>query len=203
MRTLLSTLSLSAMLLLSCSSNTETKAKTTNIPTQASKSEKSVPTKAPIINIEDSVEIKRMVLCIKDSSKNMEGMNVKLADIYNIKLAEAIKVNKLKITDSPIAWQTMQKGAYFFEAGIPVDKKPSKMGKGMYMKNTGGDSALIAHFWGPAELRKAAYDALNEKLKDEHKTKNGSSYEIYQGNHFAADKNDPYKLQTDIVVPYK
>jgi effector-binding domain-containing protein len=161
--------------------------------------------KAPIINLLDTIEIKRMVLCLKDSSKTIAGMNVKLADIYNKKLTDIIKSNKLKIMGPPMAWHSMQKKAYFFEAGIPVDKAPTKLCKAMYMKNTSADSAIIAHFWGPAELNKNAYDALADFVKEKHKTKTSSAYEIYVGNPFAEanSKLDPYKLLTDIVMPYK
>ncbi len=161
--------------------------------------------KGPIINLEDTIEKKFVLLCLKDSSKTREGMNQKLSAIFNVKLPEAIKSNKLTIMGDAIAWHTTQKNAFFFEAGIPVNKAPTKMGKALYMKNTAGDSALIAHFWGPNELNKSAYEALEEMLKDKHKTKAGSIYEIYIGNPFVTSKEplDLYKLQTDIVLPYK
>jgi effector-binding domain-containing protein len=162
-------------------------------------------TKGPIINIQDSTEVKQIVLCLKDSSATIEGMYQKLSNIYNVKLQETIKAGKLQILGSPMAWQTVEKDAYFFEAGIPVDKAPSKMGKGMYMKSTGEDSAVVAHFWGPLNLTKSAYDALAEKLTDAGKTKSNASYEIYKGDFFPANNAavDFYKLQTDIVTPFK
>jgi effector-binding domain-containing protein len=182
-------------------------------PSTSQKEEKSQKTesklvvsqKGPIINLQDTIETKKMVLCIKDSSKTRVGMNQKLANIYNSKLPEAIKANKLSIVGDAMAWHTTQKNAFFFEAGIPVNKAPAKMGKGMYIKNTGNDCALIAHFWGPNELNKSAYEALAEMLKDKHKRKTGNGYEIYIGNPFNVTKErlDFYKLQTDIVLPYK
>ncbi len=208
MKTLLIAYTCFFILLFSIGCQTEDKSKT---PTPKTVKEEPVkiaePTtlKAPIINLLDTIEIKRMVLCLKDSSKTLAGMNLKLADIYNKKLTDAIKLNKLKVMGAPMAWHTKQKTAYFFEAGIPVDKAPAKPGKAMYMKNTNTDSAIIAHFWGPAELNKNAYDALADFVKEKHKTKTSSAYEIYVGNHFAEanSKLDPYKLQTDIVMPYK
>jgi hypothetical protein len=162
-------------------------------------------TKGPIINIQDSTEVKQIVLCLKDSSATIEGMYQKLSTIYNVKLQETIKAGKLQVLGSPMAWQTMEKDAFFFEAGIPVDKAPSKMGKGMYMKSTGEDSAVVAHFWGPLNLTKSAYEALAEKLTDVGKTKSNASYEIYKGDFFPANNAavDFYKLQTDIVTPFK
>ncbi len=172
---------------------------------QKTKSKPVVSQKGPVINLADTLETKKMVLCMKDSSKTREGMNQKLANIYNTKLPEAIKANKLTIVGDAMAWHTTQKNGLFFEAGIPVNKAPAKMGKGMYIKNTGSDSALIAHFWGPNELNKSAYEALAEMLKDKHKTKTGNGYEIYIGNPFviSEEPKDLYKLQTDIVLPYK
>jgi effector-binding domain-containing protein len=193
------------ILAISCSGNKEKAA-----PVMATVDNKKVevlppaPQKGAIINMEDTIEVKKTVLCLKDSSKTREGMYAKLTAIYNKKIPDAIKANKLKITGAPMAWHTMQKTAFFFEAGIPVDKAPSKMGKGMYMKTTGTDSVYVAHFFGPNDLTKGAYEAIKEKAKDNHKT-TSAAYEIYVGNPFVVTTEplDLYKLQTDIVVPYK
>jgi effector-binding domain-containing protein len=160
--------------------------------------------KGAVINMQDTVEIRKTVLCIKDSSKTREGMYAKLTDIYNKKIPDAIKANKLKIMGSPMAWHTMQKAFYFFEAGIPVDKAPAKPGKGMYMKSTGADSVYIAHFFGPNELTTGAYDAIKEKAKENHKVIS-SAYEVYIGNPFVTTTEplDLYKLQTDIICPFR
>lgn len=192
---------------LSCTGNKESeKTNTKNTDTIAPIVEVETPkVKAPIINIQDSLEVKQDVLCIKDSSNTIEGMYQKLSNIYNIKLQEIIKASKVQVMGSPMAWQTVEKNAYFFEAGIPVDRAPSKMGKGMYMKSTGDDSAAVAHFWGPQNISKSAYDALDEKLTDMHKTKSAAVYEIYKGDYFPTNNTavDFYKLQIDIVMPYK
>ncbi|MEQ1554668.1 MAG: hypothetical protein ABL929_10840 [Ferruginibacter sp.] len=163
------------------------------------------PQKAVVINLADTIENKWTVLCFKDSSKTEEGMVAKLTAIYNTKLPEAIKANKLKIMGSPMAWHTMQKTAYFFEAGIPVDKAPTKITKGIYTKNTGTDSAYVAHFFGPTNLTKGAYQALQEKLTENHKIKSNNIYEVYIGNPFqnTTEALDAYKLQTDIILPFK
>ena len=166
--------------------------------------------KGPIINVIDTMEQKRIVLCVKDSAATSAGMSVKLNAIYNKKLPDAIKAGKLKATGQPIAWYKTQKAPFFFEAGIPVDKAPAKPIKGTYTKNTGRDSALVAHFFGPYDMTQVGYDALNEMLKDRHKSKAAPSYEIYVKNPFEQPapvkgktiKNDPYKNETDIVMPY-
>ena len=165
--------------------------------------------KGPIINVVDTLEQKRVVLCIKDSAATSAGMSVKLNSIYNKKLPDAIRAGKLKATGQLMAWYKTQKAPFFFEAGIPIDKAPTKPVKGTYIKTTGGDSVLIAHFFGPYDMTQVGYDALNEMLKDRHKSKSAPSYEIYVKNPFEQTvvkgkpvKNDPYKNETDIVLPY-
>jgi effector-binding domain-containing protein len=196
-----------ALLVLTTSCNSSKEKTTTSIAKEENKKIEVLPTnpqKGAVINMQDTVEIKRMVLCIKDSSKTREGMYAKLTDIYNKKLPDAIKANKLTITGAPMAWHTMQKTAYFFEAGIPVNKTPAKPGKGMYMKSTGSDSVYIAHFFGPNDLTIGAYDAIKEKAKENHKV-TSAAYEVYINNPFVitTEPLDLYKLQTDIVWPFR
>jgi effector-binding domain-containing protein len=189
----------------SCNSSKEKTAPTvTTVDNKKIEVLPSNPQKGAVINMQDTVEIKRTVLCLKDSSKTREGMYAKLTEIYNKKLPDAIKANKLITRGAPMAWHTMQKAAYFFEAGIPVDKAPSKLGKGMYMKSTGGDSVYLAHFFGPNDLTNGAYDAIKEKAKENHKV-TSDAYEIYIDNPFVitTEPLDLYKLQTDIVWPFR
>lgn len=169
------------------------------------KSDTTASKRGPIINLVDSLEQKRIILCFKDSASTSAGMSIKLNNIYNKKIPDAAKAGKVKLTGQPIAWYKTQKAPFFFEAGIPVDKAPAKPTKGMYIKKTGtGDSVLIAHFFGPYELTGTGYEALNEALKDRKKKKSAPAYEIYINNPFdgRTKKIDPYKMQTDIVMPY-
>lgn len=161
--------------------------------------------KAPIINLQDTIAIKQTLLCLKDSASTKEKMYAKLCNIYNIKLNDCLKANKISASGNPVVWHTKQKNAFFFEAGIPVNKTPNKLGKGMYIKNTNNDSVFVAHFFGPNDLSASAYDALNEKLNDLKKQKVGGIYEIYFDNYFSVSKvpKDFYKLRTDIVLPFK
>ena len=161
--------------------------------------------KGPIINIIDTVEVKRIVFCVKDSSATSAGMSIKLSKIYNKKLPTAITAANLKIVGQPMAWYKSQKAPFFFEVGIPVDKAPAKMPKGFFIKKTGGDSALVAHFYGPNVLSNVGYDAVAEMLKERNRKKAAPAYEIYIDNPFEVKKGkiDAYKQQTDIVGPYK
>lgn len=164
------------------------------------------PMKAPIINIVDSMEHAQIIICIKDSSATSAGMTTKLNTIYNTKLPAFLKTSKLRIIGPPVAWYKTQKAPFFFEAGLPVDKAPAKLSKGIYIKRTGRDSAFVAHFFGPNQLSNSAYEALNEYTKDRKKKRSAPAYEIYVNNPFDSTtrKNrDPYKQLTDIVYPYK
>jgi hypothetical protein len=166
---------------------------------------KEAPPKGPIINVTDTVEIKRILLCTRDSAATREGMNLKLNTIFQKKIPDAIALSKLKITGEYIVWYKVKTPPYFFEAGITVDKVPSKLLKGMFMSKTGGDSALVAHFFGPTELTTVGYETLQDMQK-EHKRKNASApYEVYVDNKFLLvnAQRDAYKMQTDIIMPYK
>ncbi|MCW3092288.1 MAG: transcription activator effector binding protein [Ferruginibacter sp.] len=161
--------------------------------------------KGPVININDTLSVKRMVLTMKDSAANMERVGMKLGEIYGVKLGAIIKKYNLKTTGAPVAWYKGPKAPYFFEAGIPVDKKPSKMPPGAYMKQIGTDSIVVAHFYGPYNLLPQAYEALGEWIKDHKKTLKGAPYEIYVGDPLDAQgkPKDPYKVQTDVVFSWK
>ena len=161
-------------------------------------------TKAPIINITDTIAAKKIVLYVKDSAATSERISQKLAQIYGLKLGEVIKMNKIKVTGAPIAWYKSQKAPYFFEAGFPIDKKPAKLPKNFFVKNIGGDSAVVAHFFGPYNITSMAYEALDDWLKSRKKKKLGAAYEIYVGDPFDKEGKplDPYRVQTDIIQPY-
>jgi effector-binding domain-containing protein len=168
--------------------------------------EKELETKrGPVINIADTLSLKRIVLTMKDSAATMERVSLKLSAIYDVKLAAIIKKNNLKSTGSPMAWYKGEKAPYFFEAGIPVDKKPSKLPKGAFIKEMGVDSIVVAHFYGPYELIPTAYDALKDWMKDRKKKIKGAPYEIYVDDPLEADgkPKDPYKVRTDIVFAWK
>lgn len=177
----------------------------TQKPEPAAPSKTAPVTKAPIINITDTIAVKKLVLYVKDSAATSERIAQKLAQLYGFKIPEIIKKNKLKITGAPIAWYKSQKAPFFFEAGLPVDKKPAKLPKNFFVKNIGGDSAVVAHFYGPYNITSMGYEALNDWLKSKKKKKLGEPYEVYVGDPF--DKNgkplDPYRVQTDIIQPYK
>ncbi|MBC7934950.1 MAG: hypothetical protein H7Y86_06285 [Rhizobacter sp.] len=163
------------------------------------------PRRSPIINIVDSVAPKYLVLYIKDSASSSERISHKLAKVYGVKLPEVMKNNKIKPAGPPIAWYRSNKSPFFFEAGIPVDKKPAKLPKGFFIKNIGGEPSLIAHFYGPYSSTFVGYEVLTEWLKDRKKTRSSIPYEIYVTDPMDKDGKmlDPYKVQTDIVFPYK
>ena len=200
-------------LFISCNSSEEKKASDSNKDTTTTlKKETKVQAKTevkskkpPIINIVDTIASKRIIVYFRDSTANFERINIKLAKIYGVKLAEVFKKNALKAAGQPMAWFISRKAPYFFEAGMPVNKKPLKLTAGANVRELGADSAVIAHFYGPYDLTNAGYDALIDWMKEHNKKASGSPYEIYITDPF--DKKgkpvDPYKVQTDIVFPRK
>jgi effector-binding domain-containing protein len=160
--------------------------------------------RAPIINITDTAAPKLMVLCVKDSAASSQRIGVKLAYIYNNVLSDVIRQNKLTRTGARMAWYKSSSAPFFFEAGIPVNKKPAKLPKKVYVKHVGGDSAVIAHFYGPYELSYYAYEALRDWLKSNKKKTASPPYEMYIGEAVDEKGNpvDPYKIRTDIVFPH-
>ena len=159
--------------------------------------------KPPIINIVDSVQPKRIIIYLKDSASTYERMSMKLGQIYGVRLAECFKKNSLKVAGAPVAWYSTHKAPYFFEAGIPVNKRPTKLMGGIKVREIRQDSVVIAHFYGPYDLMNVGYDALNEWLKDHKRRLTAPAYEVYVGD--PVDKKgkpvDPYKVQTDIIFP--
>lgn len=159
--------------------------------------------KPAIINIVDTISPKRIVICIKDSAASFERISMKLGEIYGFKLGEVLKKNNLKMDGPPMAWYKSEKAPFFFEAGVPVTKRPSKLSGGAYIKEIAADSAVVAHFYGPYELLSQGYDAIKERMKDSKKKSSAAPYEIYIGDPVDKDGNmiDPYKVRTDIVFP--
>ena len=106
---------------------------------------------------------------------------------------------------APMAWYKTTKAPYFFEAGVAVNKKPSKLPKGVFIREMGTDSVVMAHFYGPYNLLPQGYDAIKERLKDLKRKSSGMPYEIYIGDPMDKDGKmiDPYKVRTDIVFPFK
>ena len=200
------------MLLISCNNNDDdkrpgdNKKDTGNLKKETKTAKAEVSSKKPpIINIVDTIAPKRIIVYFKDSAASFERISIKLAQIFGVKLAECFKKNGLKSAGQPMAWYLTRKAPYFFEAGIPVNKKPAKLAPGVMVREMKQDSAVIAHFYGPYDLMHVGYEALEEWMKDHHRTANGSPFEIYIGD--PIDKKgkpvDPYRVQTDIVFPRK
>lgn len=161
--------------------------------------------KSPIINIEDTLVVKSIFLCVKDSAANEAGVGKKFSRIFDSTLGKIINTNKLTVKGYPAAWFTKNEAPYFFEVGLPVDKAPSKLPKNVFIKITGGDSAIVAHFFGPYEMTKLGYEAVLERLKEEKpKKKPGKAYEVYVDDPVDEKGNpkNPFTVQTDIILPY-
>ncbi len=163
------------------------------------------PARSPIINIVDSILPKSTIIYIKDSASSSERISQKLAGIFGSRLNKTIKDNKLTIIGPPMAWYKTSKAPFFFEAGFAVNKKPAKPGKNVMVRVIGGMPAVVAHFYGPYSSTYVGYEVLSDWLKEKKKKRSGSPYEIYVSDPLDKDGKpaDPYKVQTDIVFPYK
>lgn len=157
-----------------------------------------------IINIVDTIAQREIVVYVKDSARVNERIGIKLEKIFNETLSEYFKKNKIKKAGSRIVWFKTSKAPFYFEAGFPVDKKPLKKGKNIYVRNIGGDSVLVAHFYGPYQLTYQGYEALKSWLKDHKKKASGAPYEIYIDSPIDSTGKavDPYRVRTDIVFPH-
>lgn len=166
--------------------------------------DKTPEVKPGIINIQDTVSPRMIVIYMKDSAASFDRIGAKLGKIYASKLAETLKKSGVKMAGAPMAWYKTFKAPYFFEAGIPVNKKPGKLVSGVFIKEMPSDSAMVAHFYGPYNLLSQGYDALRERLKDEKKKNTAPPYEIYVGDPLDKDGKpiDPYRVRTDIVFPH-
>ena len=202
-----------ALFIISCSSESskkETKEETkkdsvVKEPEKKEKAKEEEAKRPPIINIMDTLSERKLVLYIKDSARTFERISLKLGEIYGTKLPAIVKKNKLKQTGAPIAWYTKMKAPYFFEAGIPVDKKPAKLPAGVLTRQIGVDSVTVAHFHGHYDMLPAAYEAVKDYLKDRKKKTGATPYEIYVDDPMDKDgkMKDPYRVQTDIIFPWR
>ena len=201
------------VLLCACNSQTQTEKEPSVIKSADSPAvEKIKPTEAtvptnrpPIINITDTLSVKQLVLCIKDSAATYDRISLKLGQLYGVKLSAIIKKNNLKVTGQPMAWYKSRKAPYFFEAGIPVDKRPRKLSANAFIKEIGVDSVVVAHFYGGYDLLPQAYEALTDIIKDRKRTLKSKPYEIYVDDPMDKEGKlkDPYKVQTDVVFPWR
>jgi effector-binding domain-containing protein len=159
----------------------------------------------PIINITDTIAIKRKVLCMKDSAATIERVSMKLGEIFNNKLSALVAKNKMKVTGPPMAWYRGTKAPFYFEAGIPVEKVSGKLPPKVTVKQVGTDSVVVAHFYGPYSELPVAYETLSDWIKDRKKSPKGKPYEIYVGDPIDKEGKpvDPYKVQTDVVFPWQ
>lgn len=166
--------------------------------------ENSATKRPPIINLIDTVAEKYLVLYVKDSANTSQRMSEKLQELFTGKLLAFISNEKLEISGPPIVWYKTVKSPFYFEAGFPVNNKPATKSKIYLVKSIGGDSAVVAHYYGPYSKTNMAYDALRDWAAENHQKKNGVPYEIYVSDPWnISGKPDPYKMQTDIVFPHK
>jgi effector-binding domain-containing protein len=201
---------IAAQVLASCGGSVEKKNMPETKKDSSAKKEEQAPEKAEtkrtaIINITDTVSTKQVIVYMKDSAATMERLQAKLGEIFGVKLGAVLTKNKLKMAGHPTAWYKNDKVPYFFEAGIPVDKKPAKYPSNVFIREIGVDSVTVAHFYGGYELLPQAYEALGDWMQGHKKKLDAKPYEVYVGDPMDKDgkMKDPYKVQTDVIFPWK
>ncbi len=163
-------------------------------------------TQPPIINITDTLIKKQWVMYVKDSAASSSRINIKLAQIYRIILPGVAKTNNIQLISAPMAWYKNQDMPFFFEAGFVINEKPlKKLPPKVFVKSIGGDSAVVAHFYGPYEIVVMGYETLNDWMKTNKKKRAGQPYEVYVTDPFTISKDtkNPYRIRTDIFIPHK
>lgn len=159
--------------------------------------------RGPVINISDTILEKTNILCVKDSAANQEILAQKLNYLHDTILANALLKYKLKSIGSPVAFYKKKRAPYFFEAGIPVNNKIKISSKTFYYKTIPESKAIVAHFFGPKDLLNIAYGSLDTYITNQKLVRSGNSFEMYFPPAASKEKNNPYKQQTDIVIPVK
>ncbi len=161
------------------------------------------PVNPPIINIIDTLAVKRLIVVMKDSAITSDRIGWKLSKIYDSILPAYFAKNKIKKSGPRMAWYKTSKAPFFFEAGIQVDKKPAKTSKNISFREIGGDSAVVVHYYGPYESTFQAYQAVKEWMLENKKKPAAPPYEVYITEPFdeKGKRVETYKLLTDIVFP--
>ncbi len=126
-----------------------------------------------------------------------------MSDIYKQVLPAIMLEQKLEVAGPRMAWYKSSSPPFFFEAGIPVNRKPGKLPKNVYLKTITADSAVVVHFYGPYTLTFQAYEAVKEWMISYKKKSAGIPYEEYLGEMYdsTGNPNDPYRVRTDIIFP--
>lgn len=199
-----------SVLLVACNNADEEKKDDTGKKDSVVKQEKKAEPVAasrrpPIINITDTLSVRQTVLYMKDSAATVERLQFKLGEILGVKLGAILMKNKAKSVGAPIAWYKSTRAPYFFEAGIPIDKKPAKLPSNVFVREMLVDSVTVAHFYGSYDMLPQAYEALGDWIKDNKKKLNGKPYEVYVDDPMEKDgkMKDPYKVRTDVIFPWK
>ncbi|MEJ7736568.1 MAG: GyrI-like domain-containing protein [Chitinophagaceae bacterium] len=141
-----------------------------------------------------------IVLSIMDTAKTMSDIGTNLAKNY-VEIGSIMKINNLSYAGMPLAWYYSQTEPYVIEAGIPVNKKPSKLNGRIKVKHVAGVNAVVVHFWGPYEMTSKAYPMIRKWLEQNNKTAAGVPYDVYVTD--PTTVKDPYQIQTDIFQPFK
>lgn len=134
------------------------------------------------------------VLTITDTAFNMEDIGRQLSKGYG-QLFEYISRHQLK-PGKVMAFYYTPTLPFIFDAAVEVnDYQAEPAGKIKAKKIKGGD-AIVVHYQGPYDKIAAAYNAITQWLKDNHKKALEQPFEVYVND--PSTINDPQLLRTDV-----
>jgi effector-binding domain-containing protein/ribosome-associated toxin RatA of RatAB toxin-antitoxin module len=156
---------------------------------------------SPTVIIEEKDMPAQTVLYVSETAADMKEIGEKLGKIYGEELGAFLKKNGLEMAGPPVAWYTSNKPPFVFDAGVPVNKATAPIGGRIKLRPVPAGKVVVAHYRGPYELMTKGYDEIQAWLKANNKTATGRPYEVYIGDPVV--EKDPYKVLTDIVMPYQ
>jgi effector-binding domain-containing protein/uncharacterized protein YndB with AHSA1/START domain len=155
----------------------------------------------PTVTIEEKEIPAQTILYVSETAGSTNELGEKLGEIFGTELGAFLKKSGLQMAGPPVAWYTSEKPPFTFDAGVPVNKAPAATEGRIKLRQVPAGKAVVAHYRGPYELMSKGYNEIKAWLKANNKTATGKPYEVYIGD--PGVEKDPYKVLTDIVMPYQ
>jgi effector-binding domain-containing protein len=189
-------LAFASFLLFSCNNE---EAKKTSTDSSTAKTDSSQ--QKPRFTLEETTTPNMLLMAVKDTANSTAEIGQKLGVAYGSIMQCAEKCKMGEMAGAPMAFYASQEPPFAFEAAVPYRVQCPHPEKGIYTIELKAGKAAVAHYFGPYEEMAPAYEALVKWLTDHKKVANGKPYEVYIGDPMI--EKDPYKVQTDIYMPFK
>lgn len=155
-------------------------------------------TPEPKVTLEELAQPAMLVLTILDTAKVEAEIGPKLQKAYG-EMGQLLKSSQLTMERAPMAWYYTTSEPYVLEAAVVVDKRPLTTPGRIRFRQVGSGKALVAHYFGPYEESKMAYQQIQDWILSHKATAKGAPYEVYVDD--PTSKKSMYEVQTDIVQP--